>query len=49
MKKLNLTLSLTRYAIKMLTMPLKTRFTIRGRQVNRFAYTAYTAGLLAKK
>ena len=49
MKKLNLTLSLTRYAVKMLTMPLTTSFEIRGNQVNRFAYTAYTVGLLAKK
>ena len=49
MKKLNLTLSLARYAVKMLTMPLTTKFEIRGNQANRFAYTAYTVGLLAKK
>ena len=47
--KLNLTLSLTRYAIKMLTMPLTTNFEIHGNRVNRFAFTAYTLGLLSKK
>ena len=49
MTKLNLTLSLARYAIKMLTMPLATKFELHGNQVNRFTFTAYTAGLLAKK
>lgn len=42
------TLGLIRYAAKMLTMPVGTKFESYGRRVNRFTYTAETVAFLWK-
>ncbi len=48
MKKHNATIGLIKYAAKMLTMPVGTKFESNGHRVNRFAYTARTVALLVR-
>lgn len=46
MKKTNPAIGLIRYAAKMLTMPIGTKFERCGRRVSRFTYTAQTVSIL---